>query len=140
VPVDVLPTAPVHHLRRPFFVPVGVYGGGVDFTLDVPAGGAFQGDVGLGGLPTSVGLLQQTAGIRLSLSVLTPDGLHPVASVELAPDPGGERRWQPLAADLSPWAGQRVTLRIGADATTPLAQPTIAWLGSPRIIVSRSAP
>jgi hypothetical protein len=48
---------------------------------------------------------------------------------------GSERRadWTPLEADLSAYAGQRVTLRLELIPDKPLARDFLAWWGSPRI-------
>ena len=43
------------------------------------------------------------------------------------------RRWTPLEADLSAWAGQRVTLRIELVTTQSPGRGHLGYVGSPRI-------
>ena len=47
------------------------------------------------------------------------------------------RRWTPLEADLSAWAGQRVTLRIELVTTQSPGEGHLGYVGSPRIAVKR---
>jgi hypothetical protein len=56
--------------------------------------------------------------------------------VDLKLGSGWSNRWIPVEADLSTWAGQRVTLRIEVIASRRLARTRvdrIGYLGSPRI-------
>jgi hypothetical protein len=45
------------------------------------------------------------------------------------------RRWTPLEADLSAWAGQRVTLRIELLTQMSPGPDDLGFVGSPRIAI-----
>ena len=132
-----IPVAMSRDLRRPLIVPVGLYGGGIDFSLKLPPNAVFQAALGLGTLRTSKGVARQLVDLRCFVRVLSAGRDEEVRSVELPADPSGDRRWQPLDVDLSAYAGQQITLRLEAvSATTSLTSGRIVWWGSPRIAVS----
>ena len=47
--------------------------------------------------------------------------------------------WHPLEADLSAYAGERVTLRLELSSDAPIAPGAMAFWGSPRIAVPLEA-
>jgi hypothetical protein len=132
-----IPSGMSRDLRRPLIVPVGLFGGGIDFSLKIPPNAVFQTALGLGTLRTSKGVARQLVDLRCFVRVLSAGRDEEVRSVELPADPSGDRRWQPLDVDLSAYAGQQITLRLEAvSATTSLTSGRIVWWGSPRIAVS----
>jgi hypothetical protein len=131
-----MPVASARNLRRPLIVPVSDLGGGIDFPLEVPPSAVFQAALGLGMLMTSEGLVRQQVGVNCFVRVLSAQHNEVVASLELPGDPSGDRGWQPIEADLSAYAGQRITLRLETVPWTPLATPGFVWWGSPRVVVS----
>ena len=48
--------------------------------------------------------------------------------------------WTPVEIDLSPWAGQRVTLRMELETPYWIEPGTLSWVGSPRLVRGREAP
>jgi len=134
-PVQV-PVANPRGLRRPLIAPVSDFGGGIDFSLQVPPNAVFQAALGLGKLMTSEGLVRQGVGVNCFVRVLSAQRNEVIASLELPADPSGDRGWQPIEADLSAYAGQHITLRLEAVPWTSLANPGYMWWGSPRIVVT----
>jgi hypothetical protein len=69
------------------------------------------------------------------VSIGRPGAMVPIA--ELTLDNPFSSRWIPLHADLTPWAGQRVTLRMELVPPSPRHEvgdrAEIGYLGSPRI-------
>jgi hypothetical protein len=131
-----LPVGSSRGLRRPLIAPVSDFGGGIDFSLEVPPHAVFQAALGLGMLWTSQGVVQQQVGVNCFVRVLSGPHDEVIASLELQGDPSGDRGWQPIEADLSAYAGQRITLRLETVPWTSLATPGYVWWGSPRIVVS----
>jgi hypothetical protein len=131
-----IPLATSRGLRRPLIVPVGLFGGGIDFSLKVPPNAVFQAALGLGTLRTSKGVARQQIDLRCFVRVLSAGRDEALRSVELPADPSGDRGWQPLEVDLSAYSGQHVTLRLEAISETPLASGRFLWWGSPRIAVT----
>ncbi|CAA9270210.1 MAG: hypothetical protein AVDCRST_MAG77-3099 [uncultured Chloroflexi bacterium] len=81
-------------------------------------------------LPASGGIA--AAGARTETAVVSVERtLNPRARIE-------DRRWVPLALDLSPWAGQSIRLRLRTD---PLEDATFDWggWGNPVVVVRESA-
>lgn len=131
-----LPLARARNLRRPLIAPVGEFGGGIDFSLEVPRHAVFQAALGLGTLRTSIGVARQQFGVRCFVRVVSAQREAVIRSVELSADPSGNRSWQPVEADLSAYSGQRITLRLETVPATPLESPKFVWWGSPRIAVT----
>jgi hypothetical protein len=119
--------------RRPLGFELGARGGGLDFELELPPGAVFQGDVGLlfvNGYE-SIYRLPPRSLVRVSIGrdgAFTTIAETPVRTREV-----DFRRWTPLEADLSAWAGQRVTLRIEFVTTQMPARHDRGFVGSPRI-------
>jgi hypothetical protein len=131
-----VPVASSRGLRRPLIAPVSDFGGGIDFSLEVPAHAVFQAALGLGKLMTSEGVVRQGVGVNCYVRVLGAQREEVIASLELPGDPSGDRGWQPIEADLSAYAGQHITLRLEAVPWTSLANPGYVWWGSPRLVVN----
>jgi hypothetical protein len=140
-PADELPVAGVRHLRRPLPVPVGPRGGGVDFPLSVPAGASrFEADLGIYALHTTLGAFTPRWGGTYRVSVLHEGRADLLAEAWVPDDPRGKATWQPIAADLSPWAGQRVVLRLEVVPAKERRRLLFGFWGSPRIVASAPGP
>lgn len=124
------------HYRRPLPIALGARGGGLDFAIDVPPDAVFQADVGYRGLVSIDHQYIHPPGTTAVVSV-RPDGaerFRELLAVRIDDGPRAGRRWQPVEADLSAWAGRRVTLRLEFRAERPLRPgQRLAWFGSPRI-------
>jgi 4-amino-4-deoxy-L-arabinose transferase-like glycosyltransferase len=139
----VMPVGNSRNLRRPLFTLMGELGGGIDFSFDVPRNAVFQAGLGLGTLVTSLGIIQQDVDMRCFVRVRSAYRQEVLQSVMVPADPSGDRGWQSIEADLSAYAGQRITLRLETVPTAPLPGPARAmatpirwvWWGSPRIAV-----
>jgi hypothetical protein len=121
--------------RRPLAFSLGDGGGGIDFELDVPEGAVFRGDVSLGGAFSEREVYRTPPYSRYVVSVGDDDVWTPVAEQSLGR--GWSQRWLPLEADLSAWAGRRVTLRIEMFRSRDVAKTRITQIGcvgSPRIV------
>ena len=134
----ILPELSTSHNRRPLPISLDGLGGGVDFVIDVPDGAVFQADIGLGevfGTPTPHPRVAQYL-----LAVSRGDAFEQVASARALEgrDPG--TRWRPFEADLSAYAGERITLRLSIELEPPIRKIRLGWWGSPRIIVRERAP
>jgi hypothetical protein len=121
---------PGRHNRHPLAVRLGPRGGGLDFRIEVPEGGRFQAGVGFRGVAGR----RQPDGLRFSVSVGVEGRFETVAErrVDFASE-GRGRTWLPLEADLSAWAGRRVTLRLAAERERPIRGRAHALWASPRI-------
>lgn len=121
--------------RRPLGFRVGPGGGGIDFEIEVPEGAFFQGDASLGAVFSEDDIFRAPPRSRVVVSIGRAGDLEPVAEVALRGGGPPSQRWIPLEADLSAWAGQRVTLRLELIreelAFTDFVP--IGYLGSPRI-------
>jgi hypothetical protein len=132
--------------RRPMAFVLGPGGGGLDFDVTIPERAVFQGSVGLRRL--------DDFSIRHKHPPVTSlrASLRPVDATQTTGGPTGEfarlvespamqgrfagRHWTHLEADLSDYAGQRVTLRLELIASRSLPGDSIGWWGSPRIALS----
>ena len=137
---SVLPHISTRHLRRPMPVVMTDAGGGVDIELDVPAHARFEADVGLGRVLTSSGEIFRPVAETYSVIVLHAGESTLLLERKLPPDPHGEETWRAVEADLSPFAGQRITLRLQVVPDRPQTQYSVAWWGSPRIVVPAPEP
>ena len=70
---------------------------------------------------------------RLVISIGRAGRFETLASARLLPSGSRVPRWLPLEVALSPYAGQRVTLRLEVIPEVALERGAVAWLGSPRI-------
>jgi hypothetical protein len=121
--------------RRPLAFLLGDGGGGIDFEVDVPERALFRGDVSLGGAFSERTVYRTPPLSRFVVSVREGEAWQPVAEQEL--ERGWSQRWLPLEADLSPWAGRRVTLRIEMFRAKEIRKTRITQIGcvgSPRLV------
>jgi hypothetical protein len=120
--------------RRPAPVLLGRHGGGIDFDLELPAGARLQADIGLPQVRANSRQIDLPQRLRYWVS-LRREGEPDFAEIASWPAPGGRPGWRALELDLAPYAGQRVTLRLGISCTQEAAGE-LAWWGSPRIVTA----
>ncbi|MFQ5417457.1 MAG: hypothetical protein ACE5FL_10470, partial [Myxococcota bacterium] len=123
-------------LNRPLAIALGPGGGGIDFDIDVPPDAIFQAGVGYRGLLSADGEPRphvHPPGTTLGVSVGRGGAFTSLASLRIDDGHRAGRTWTPLEADLSEYAGERVTLRLEVAATRPLPEGALSWFGSPRI-------
>jgi hypothetical protein len=119
--------------RRPLGFELGARGGGLDFELTLPPGAVFQADAGMWLVngPERLYRLPLRSLVRVSIS---RDGdFTTIAETPVMTREVDFRRWTALEADLSAWAGQRVTLRIELVTTQSPGRYDLGSVGSPRI-------
>ena len=121
--------------HRPLPVALGALGGGLDYDIQVPPDAVFRAGVGYRGLVSVDHQYLHPKGTPLSVSIGRDGRFERVVSKRIDDAPRAGRRWTPVEADLSPWAGQRVTLRLEVEAHRPIQGDRVAWWGSPRIVV-----
>jgi hypothetical protein len=119
--------------RRPVGHLIGPRGGGVDFQLRIPPESRFEAAVGLRGVMSELGLHLHPRDVRMVVSVDDGSGFEPLASVCVCTGYVAGRIWEPVRADLSPYAGRHVTLRLEARPLEPADGVSLIWWGSPRI-------
>ena len=133
-PVDFpLPRLATSHLRRPLPIALGASGGGIDFELDLPDHAVFQAEVGLEriyGLPSP-----HPRNVRFDLSIGRDGVFETIASARALAGTDQGDRWMPIEADLSPWGGQQVVLRLSIRPSRGLRRMRLGWWGSPRITI-----
>jgi hypothetical protein len=121
--------------RRPLGFQLGPRGGGLDFDLELPAGAVFQADAGLWLVAGLEDLYRLPPRSLLRVSVGRGGAFTAIAETPVMGGGADWRRWTPLEADLSAWAGQRVTLRIELITEHTPAPEDLGYVGSPRIAV-----
>ncbi len=128
-------------LHRPLPIALGALGGGLDFELVIPPNAEFQAGVGYRGLVSVDYQYIHPSGTTMSVSVARAGApFEELASQRIDDRPAAGRRWTPLRADLSDYAGERVTLRLEVKASQPIRGDRLAWWGSPRIAVHPRGP
>jgi len=134
------PRLATRYNRRPLAWRVDARGGGMDFDLTIPPDAEFQSSVGLRQAIGLTAVYDHPTAVYATVS-LAPEGgrLQEIARRRIPSRAGGPGGWQPLVADLSRWAGQRVTLRLEVRSDEPIAAPRLAWFGSPRLARSPNA-
>jgi hypothetical protein len=116
---------------------VGRFGGGLDYELVVPAGARFEAGVGFRGMISLQNLHEHPKRSRMRVLVRRPGAaFEELVSGRIDDSRGAGRRWTTLEADLGPWAGERVTLRLELVPDAPIEGPSdLAWWGSPRLLL-----
>jgi hypothetical protein len=123
------------HNRRPLGFELGARGGGLDFELELPAGAVFQADAGFWFVGGQQNIYRHPLRSRVRASIGRDGAFTQVAETPAMTREIDPRRWTPLEADLSAWAGERVTLRIELLTTQSPAPRELGYVGSPRIAV-----
>ncbi|MCH2186425.1 hypothetical protein MK280_11195, partial [Myxococcota bacterium] len=126
--------------RRPVAVPIGARGGGIDYSLEVPTDAVLEVSLGVGALFAGAHPFYQAARSRFEVLIGHSGDFKKIftTSYDQARDEDSGR-WTDYWIDLSPWAGQRVTLRFEVIPEDPQRRLGVAWWGSPRLI-RRSSP
>jgi len=129
------PRLVTRHNRRVLPMRVGRFGGGLDYQLVVPAGARFEAGVGFRGMISLQNLHEHPKRSRMRVLVRRPGAaFEELVSGRIDDSRGAGRRWTTLEADLGPWAGERVTLRLELVPDAPIEGPSdLAWWGSPRL-------
>lgn len=115
----------------------------VKWELTVPDNAWFAFSLGL--MPEAWTVAGDGVLFRVGISDMTPDGYEELFSSTINPYANaGDRRWQHLTIDLSPYAGKRVELILNTNSSPP-SPPGIeprndqagdlALWGAPRIII-----
>jgi len=123
------------HLHRPLPIALDDRGGGIDFELEIPQDAVFQAGVGYRGLVSVDYQYEHPRGTTLIVSIRRAGEVRfeRVAELKIDDSPRGGRSWRALEADLAPWAGERVTLRLAVQARGGVRGDRLSWWGSPRI-------
>jgi hypothetical protein len=125
--------------RRAMPMRLGHWGGGVDYELRVPDEGArFQSGVGYRRMVSLDSVHDHPRRSHMLVEVGQDGRFQEVARQKVSGIGGAGRRWTPIEADLTPWAGERITLRLTIDVAVPVARRDLTWWASPRIV--RGAP
>jgi hypothetical protein len=119
--------------RRPLGFELGARGGGLDFELTLPPGAVFQADAGLWFVHGQENIYRHPPHSLLRVSIGRHGELRSIAETPTLTREVDPLRWTPLEADLSAWAGQRVTLRIELVTTQAPGPGRLGYVGSPRI-------
>jgi hypothetical protein len=129
------PRLAAHQNRRPLAMRLGRFGGGLDYEIEVPAAARFEAGVGFRGMASLDDLHEHPRRSRMRVLVRRPGAdFEELGTVRVDDSRKAGRRWTPLEADLAPWAGERVTLRLELVPEVPLdARADLVWWGSPRI-------
>jgi hypothetical protein len=129
----------VRRNRRLLAFPLGSHGGGIDFEFEVPNQAVFEADASLGRAFAEDDVYGIPENSTVVVSIGEPGAMTKLHEQSLGT--GWSPRWIPFSADLGPWSGQRVTLRlelVRPPAGRPSAVSQIGYLGSPRIVARRS--
>lgn len=125
--------------RRSMPMRLGQWGGGIDYHFTVPEEGArFEAGIGYRGMVSLEDLHVHPRRSHMLVEVGQDGRFQEVARVKVSGMEGAGRRWTPIEADLTPWAGQEITLRLTIDVAVPVAERDLTWWASPRIV--RGAP
>ncbi len=129
------PRLVARHNRRTLAMRIGRMGGGLDYEIEVPPAARFEAGIGFRGMASLEDLHEHPRRSRMRVLVRRPGaGFEELVSVRVDDSRDAGRRWTPIEADLSPWAGERVTLRLELVPEIPLDRDVdLAWWGSPRI-------
>jgi hypothetical protein len=134
---DDLPLARLvaRHNRRSMPMRLGHWGGGIDYEFTVPEPGArFESGVGYRGMVSLEDLHVHPRRSHMVVEVGRDGRFEEVARQKVSGVGGAGRRWTPIQADLTPWAGQEITLRLTIDVAVPVAERDLSWWASPRIV------
>ncbi len=138
--VEPVPRLVARHNRRPLAVRVSRWGGGVDYDLRVPAGGArFEAGIGYRGMVSDDGFWGHPSNSDMVVSVGREGVFAEVLRVRVDDSKNAGRTWTPVEADLSLWAGQNVTLRLALEPERAIRKDAeLTWWGSPRLTTPRA--
>ena len=121
--------------RRPLAVPVGAQGGGIDYSLQVPADAVLEFSLGVGALFVGAHPFYQVARSRFDVFIKTSGDFERLFSIsydQMRREDSG--KWTDYQIDLSRWGGESATLRFEVVPEGPQRRLGVAWWGSPRLI------
>jgi hypothetical protein len=123
------------HNRRSMPMRLGHWGGGIDYEFRVPDEGArFESGVGYRGMVSLEDLHVHPRRSHMVVEVGRDGVFEEVARQKVSGVGGAGRRWIPIEADLTPYAGETITLRLTIDVEVPVAERDLSWWASPRIV------
>jgi hypothetical protein len=129
------PRLVARHNRRSMPMRLGHWGGGIDYELTVPAeGGRFESGVGYRGMVSLEDLHVHPRSSDMVVEVGRDGVFEEIARQKVSDVGGAGRRWTPIAGDLTPYAGERITLRLTIDLRVPVAERDLTWWASPRVV------
>jgi len=132
------PRLVARHNRRSMPMRLGQWGGGIDYELTVPEEGArFESGVGYRGMVSLEDLHIHPRSSDMVVEVGREGVFEEVARQKVSDVGGAGRRWTPISADLTPYAGERITLRLTIDLRVPVGERDLTWWASPRIVRGR---
>lgn len=127
------PRLVARHIRRPLPMRLSHWGGGIDYDLVVPEGAHFDAGIGYRGMVTDEGLYGHPPHSRMVVSVGRDGAFETVLDQRVDDRAQAGRTWTPVEADLSRFAGQRVTLRLELVPMRAIGPDDLSWWGSPRL-------
>lgn len=126
--------------RRPLATHLGPWGGGLDYSITVPENARFESAVGYRGMIAEDTIHEHPRRCDMLVEVGVGDRFEEVARLRVDDSKSGGRRWLPIEADLSAYAGQAITLRLRLDPRVRTDGHELSWWASPRIVVDHTTP
>ena len=105
----------------------------MDFEIEVPPNAVFEADIGLEKIRTRRRPHPRRVHFRVRVS--QGEGFETLVSSPVLFQPSEGNAWNPVRVDLASYAGQRLWLRLEVTPEEPLSRRTLAWWGSPRIVM-----
>jgi hypothetical protein len=127
------PKLVARHNHRGLAMRLGDWGGGIDYDLVVPADARFEAGIGFRGMVSLSNFHGHPLRSHMRVSVGRDGRFQQVLSRRVDDAPRAGREWTRVSADLSAWAGERVTLRLELVPEKPVGTADLAWWGSPRL-------
>ena len=118
---------------------LGAWGGGIDYEITLPEGARFESAVGYRGMVSLDALHDHPRRSEMVVEVGRDGEFEEVARVKVDDSKQGGRRWLPISADLSKYAGETVTLRLTIDVAIRTDGHELSWWASPRIVIAGDA-
>lgn len=120
--------------RRPLAFWLGDRGGGIDFDLTLPDDAVFQSSVALWQTIGLTSPYEHPRNVHVVVLLRSEgESFQELARRRVLEGRGQSHGWLPLEADLSPWSGQKVTLRLELRSDRTLGRGRLGWFGSPRV-------
>jgi hypothetical protein len=127
------PRLVARHNHRPLPMRLGSWGGGIDYDVRIPEHARFEAGIGYRGMVSLDDLHEHPKKSRMRVSIGRGGGFETLLEERVSDAPRGGRTWTPVQADLSGYAGERVTLRLELVPDAPVGRADLAWWGSPRL-------
>lgn len=133
LPAEPPPRLVARQNHRPLALRLGRWGGGIDYDLVIPEGARFEAGIGFRGMVSEDGFYGHPPRSHMIVSMGVDGRFEQVLDVRVDDSEGAGRAWTPVEADLSAWAGRRVTLRLELSPERAIRDEQLGWWGSPRI-------